>query len=384
MADPQPPLFPESEQSQDGLAKPSSAPSSGNDRVLLSILALSSLKGLGKGAILGLHRALGGVDKVWEADKSSLESALRRARVPRYKILAEEIFGKKDSLLEKGERLRENLSSRNIQFVLGDELPESLRIIKDPPPWLFVQGDLGALYLRPAVAVVGTRRPSDKGREAARKVVRMLAAYPVAVVSGLAEGIDEEIHAEALEEGLKNIAFLGHGINIVFPKQTERLRERIVESGGAIASEYLPDEKYNKAYFVRRNRLQAALSDLVIPIEAGERSGTAHTVRFAIEYQKGLVGVGWTGAGGVQKLVREAGYPVLPVFSRQGLRQLDRVIQDLVRRAGKNPDPTSRAKKRFLSEVSSRCLTWEDRASLLDALKAFLEEVEEDECMQNP
>jgi len=384
MADPQPPLFPESEQSQDGLAKPSSAPSSGNDRVLLSILALSSLKGLGKGSILGLHRALGGVDKVWEADKSSLESALRRARVPRYKILAEEIFGKKDSLLEKGERIRENLSSRNVQFVLGDELPESLRTIKDPPPWLFVQGDLDALYLRPAVAVVGTRRPSDKGREAARKVVRMLAAYPVAVVSGLAEGIDEEVHAEALEESLKNVAFLGHGINIVFPKQTERLRERIVENGGAIASEYLPNEKYNKAYFVRRNRLQAALSDLVIPIEAGEQSGTAHTVRFAIEYRRGLVGVGWTGASGVQKLVREAGHPVVPVFSRQGLRQLDLAIQSLVRRAGRTPDPTLRAKKRFLSEISSRCLTREDRASLLGALKAFLEKVEEDECMQNP
>ncbi len=384
MADPQPPLFPEGEQSQGGLAKPSGAPGSDNDRVLLSILALSSLRGLGKGSILGLHRALGGVDKVWEADKSSLESALRRARAPRYKVLAEEIFEKRDSLLEKGERLKERLSSRNIRFVWGDELPESLRNIKDSPPWLFVQGDFGALYLRPAVAVVGTRRPSDKGREAARKVVRMLAAYPVAVVSGLAEGIDEEVHAEALGEGLRNVAFLGHGINVVFPKQTQRLRERIVESGGAIASEYLPDEKYNKAYFVQRNRLQAALSDLVIPIEAGEQSGTAHTVRFALEYQKGLVGVAWVGASGVQKLVREAGFPVVPVFSRQGLRQLDLTLQSLVRRAGRRPDPTSRAKKRFLSEISSRCLTREDRASLLGALKEFLEEMEEDECTQNP
>ena len=308
---------------------------------------------------------------------------MRRAKAPRYRVLAEEILKRRDSLLEEGERRKESLDARNVHFIWGNALPEPLRSIASAPPWLFVQGDPSALYLRPAVAVVGTRRPSEKGREAAKKVVRMLAAYPLTVVSGLAEGIDEEVHAEALEENLKNVAFLGHGINIVFPKQTQRLRERIVESGGAIASEYLPDEKYNKAYFVQRNRLQAALSDLVIPIEAGVQSGTAHTVRFAIEYKKALVGVAWAGVNGVHRLVREAGFPVVPVFSRQGLRQLDRAMQDLVRRVGKNPDPTSRAKRRFKSEISSRCLTRGGIVSLLEDLKKLVEATEEDECMRD-
>src|SRR5581483_3610411 len=128
-------------------------------------------------------------------------------------------------LLERGEKELARLADRNIRVIGPSALLERLRTIDGvSPKSLFVEGRVSALDTRPVVAVVGTRQPSELGLEAARIIARVLAPYPVMVVSGLAEGIDGQVHYHSLHLGGKIVAFLGHGINLTFPETTAGLR----------------------------------------------------------------------------------------------------------------------------------------------------------------
>ncbi len=97
----------------------------------------------------------------------------------------------------------------------------------------------------------------------------------------MASGIDQIIHKNSLRFDIKTIAFIGTGILLNYPSGSEKLRQEIHQKGGAIVSEYLPHDSYSAANFVHRNRLQAGLARVVIPVEWQEKGGTAHTVRFA-------------------------------------------------------------------------------------------------------
>ena len=135
----------------------------------------------------------------------------------------------------------------------------------------------------PSVTIVGTRKPSEDGLFLARYVGACLADWPAATVSGLAAGIDQLAHESSLRAEVPTIAVLGTGILDNYPKDSQVLRDRILGAGGAIVSEYLPRASYSAENFVQRNRLQAALGRVLIPVEWARRSGTAHTVRFATE-----------------------------------------------------------------------------------------------------
>jgi DNA protecting protein DprA len=158
--------------------------------------------------------------------------------------------------------------------------PRALLDLERPPHWLFVQGTTAPLSM-PAVAIVGTRKPSEDGLFLARYVGACLGDWPVATVSGLATGIDQLAHDSSLRAAVPTIAVLGTGILDNYPKGSADVRRRILEGGGTIVSEYLPRASYSAENFVQRNRLQAALGRVLIPVEWARRSGTAHTVRFA-------------------------------------------------------------------------------------------------------
>jgi predicted Rossmann fold nucleotide-binding protein DprA/Smf involved in DNA uptake len=197
-----------------------------------------------------------------------------------------------------------------------------------------------------------------------------MARYPsLTLVSGLAEGIDEAAHRESLRLGLKNLAFLGHGIHHLFPETTRELRDQIVAQGGAIASEYLPHEKYRRAYFVRRNRLQAAISDLVIPVEAAEKSGTAHTINFAHAYQRPIVGLRWTGANGILTAIDSFGQVAVDIFSDQGIQQLDAIFRELAEAHQQDVFAFEQTRRAFLRELSTRRTRPADLERLIDALR---------------
>ena len=120
-------------------------------------------------------------------------------------------------------------------------------------------------------------------------IISFLAGNNLATVSGLAHGIDQTVHVESLRYGLPTIGVLGTGILSNYPKGSEELRDSIVQAGGAIITEYLPNQSYSAENFVRRNRLQAALGDVLIPCEWAIKSGTAHTVKFAKKYNKKII-----------------------------------------------------------------------------------------------
>src|SRR5262249_19695719 len=126
--------------------------------------------------------------------------------------------------------------------------------LPNPPYWLFVRGKSEPLN-RPALAVVGTREPSEDGIFLARYVSACLPYWDAPTISGLAAGIDQQVHEYSLRFKWPTIAVLGTGILSDYPKGAMDLKERIVANGGAIISEYLPYESYSAQNFVMRNRL---------------------------------------------------------------------------------------------------------------------------------
>lgn len=182
------------------------------------------------------------------------------------------------------------LQNEQIQVIHLEQenFPQALREIADPPRWLFVQGNLAALH-KPALGIVGTRKPSNDGLFLANYVGACLHYFDTVTVSGLALGIDQIIHKLSIRAKIPTIAFIGTGILQNYPDGSSQLRREICEHGGAIVSEYLPYQSYSQENFVRRNRLQAGLSKIILPVEWKEKSGTAHTVKFAHQAHKKLV-----------------------------------------------------------------------------------------------
>lgn len=159
-------------------------------------------------------------------------------------------------------------------------IPKLLQNIPDPPSELFVKGNLSDDF---KIAVVGTRRSTSEGRLIARTIAAELARTDITVVSGLAMGIDTASHEGCLEYGGKTIAVLGTGIDNIYPKQNERLAERIIAGGGAIVSEYPETTPGYKDNFLRRNRIISGLCEAIVVVEAPTRSGSLSTANFAAE-----------------------------------------------------------------------------------------------------
>jgi DNA processing protein len=163
----------------------------------------------------------------------------------------------------------------------SDLYPSLLRLIPDPPPLLYACGNLQLLTRVDAVAVVGTRNPTELGLRIARKVARHFAERGYVIVSGLAKGIDTAAHLGALDAGGATVAVLGTPLDRIYPAENRPLAERILEAGGLLVSERPPGASVNKRDFVRRDRIQSGLSLAVFPIQTGIAGGTLHTVKFA-------------------------------------------------------------------------------------------------------
>jgi DNA processing protein len=258
-------------------------------------VALSKIRGVGVRTLRALYEKCGQFAKVWDLPKNDLISFATRLKLRDPALIADAIINDKQRLLNSASQDMEAFVHRNIHVLTIDdpEFPASLRQTPDPPYWLFVEGNANILSSNNLVAVVGTRRPTTFGLRLTRHVTTILAKHRFPVVSGLAEGIDATAHETALDFDAPCVAILGNGISIIFPRATSGIRLRIVQSNGAVVSEYLPYDSYQKARFVQRNRIQAAISRAVIPVEWNEHGGTAHTVRFAEKYGRLVILVGY-------------------------------------------------------------------------------------------
>ena len=172
----------------------------------------------------------------------------------------------------------------------ADYPKQILEPLHDPPAVLFVRGDLSLVRRGPAVAVVGARRGTARGRRTATQLGVDLARAGVTVVSGLAIGIDAAAHEGCVDVGGAAVVVLPRGLDAAYPARHAPLYRRILERGLAI-SEYLPGEPARKERFVARNRLVAAFAQVTVVVEAGAGSGALHTAEFAHQLGREVMAV---------------------------------------------------------------------------------------------
>jgi DNA processing protein len=184
---------------------------------------------------------------------------------------------------EEQVKLAEKNHIRIITFQ-DENYPEALKSIYDPPPFLFVRGEIRPND-RNAVAIVGSRLASVYGRRITERIGRELAKSGITVVSGLARGIDSIAHLSALKEGGRTLAVFGSGLDVIYPPENQKLAEKMTTCG-AIISEFFLGTKPEAPNFPRRNRLISGLSLGVVIVEAGEKSGALLTAACALEQNR--------------------------------------------------------------------------------------------------
>lgn len=187
------------------------------------------------------------------------------------------------------ERARHEIASARaagaeLVTVLDDAYPANLRVIYNLPPFLFYRGSLERGDTR-SIAVVGTRKASADGLDAARRMAGHLVDAGVTVLSGLALGVDTAAHEEALARGGRTIAVLGTGILHCYPKQNTSLAERIAEKG-ALVSQFWPSQSPARYTFPRRNVVTSGMAQGTVVIEASSTSGAKMQARLALEHGK--------------------------------------------------------------------------------------------------
>ena len=170
--------------------------------------------------------------------------------------------------------------------------PKNLARIRNPPARIFYRGNLNNGLFKKSIAVVGSRRMTRYGKDVIDKFVSLFATNNIATISGFMYGVDTEVHQKTIEYGGKTVAVFGCGLDIVYPPENEKLYTQILESGGAVISEYEPKAKPHLWKFPQRNRIVAGLSSLgVLIIEAGEKSGSLITARIARQEGKKVYAV---------------------------------------------------------------------------------------------
>lgn len=203
----------------------------------------------------------------------------------------------------------------NLKILEKKDIPKDLREIPQPPKKLYLWGELPKENVV-CLAVVGSRKATTYGKDAVRKLILGLKGHPIAIVSGLAVGIDALSHEAALEAGLFTIAFPGSGISDAALSYNPNIKliKRIVDSGGCLISEFEPDLKAAYWTFPMRNRLVAGISKASLIIEAQEKSGTLITARMALDYNKEVLAVpgpiNSEFSKGTNKLIRQGATPI--------------------------------------------------------------------------
>jgi DNA processing protein len=184
--------------------------------------------------------------------------------------------GKKDNWLQKE---KAEMTRAGMQFLTEEDYPELLRQIYDPPVGLYLKG---AAPKNPCIGVVGTRQPSLYGQRLCHEIVSALAEAGFCIVSGMARGIDSIAHKAALSVGGETIAFLGCGLDIIYPPENLNLYREISEKGGVL-SEFPLGRKADRRTFPMRNRLVSGISSATIVIESAASGGSLITAQFAAE-----------------------------------------------------------------------------------------------------
>ena len=332
----------------------------------VTLLALSHIGGVGYWSIRKIYSQIEGIENIWDYTNQELHDKFEAMKLKNASKIIEKILSEKKRLFDKAINTLKLLDERKISLILksDDIFPARLRIINDSPLWLFVEGNIDILSEFNIIAIVGTRKPSDEGLKLSEKVSSILTNKGNIILSGLAKGIDSEAHKANISLKGKSIAILGTGINHIFPASSARERKGIIDNGGAVISEYFPDENYSRRSFYWRNRLQSGLAYAIIPIEFNKNSGTEHTINFAAEHKKPIYGVfdssmGIAVSSEVEQILNERGYKSIDI-KNNGEKLFEKLNQHIHSKSG---DKKLKSNIDYQSDNNSEAQTQEGNSS---------------------
>ncbi|MBB6631204.1 DNA-processing protein DprA [Clostridium algidicarnis] len=211
------------------------------------------------------------------------------------------------------EELSEMIFKNEMKYCFYGEsvYPYFLKNIEEPPFVLFYKGEIEKLQNHTNISIIGSRKCSNYGEEMAKQIIKGLNGYDINIISGGARGIDSIAHNISLKEGLYTTAVLGCGLDLIYPKENKTLYDEISKRG-CIISEFMPGTPPYKINFPRRNRIISGLSELVIIVEAAERSGTLITANYALLQGKDVMAVPgsyyWKQSRGCNDLIKDGAY----------------------------------------------------------------------------
>jgi DNA processing protein len=241
---------------------------------------LNMTPGIGPRAAAKLLERFGSAEAVYSATRAELEQL---------RLVPEAI----DTIIGRDLQAAAEAEIKLVRKLSGDILllddgvyPSSLREIYDPPIVIYVKGSWSECLDQPCIAVVGSRRCSTYGQNAALMIARDLAQRGVTVVSGFARGIDAAAHRGALEAGGRTVAVLGTGIDECYPRDHRKLAAEILDKGGALVTQFPLGTPPVSENFPYRNRIISGLSLGVVVVEASENSGSLITARLAMEQNR--------------------------------------------------------------------------------------------------
>jgi DNA processing protein len=241
--------------------------------------------GIGPRAAAKLLERFGSAEAVYRATRAELEH-LRLPPEAVDTIIARDLLSRAEAEIFSVKKLGGEI------LLLDDGIyPSLLREIYDPPIVLYVKGAWSDCLDRPCIGVVGSRRCSTYGQNAAIMLGRDLAQRGITVVSGFARGIDAAAHRGALEAGGRTVAVLGTGIDEVYPRDHKKLAAEILDRGGALVSQFPLGTPPVSENFPYRNRIISGLSLGIVVVEAAENSGSLITARLAMEQNREVFAV---------------------------------------------------------------------------------------------
>ncbi len=195
-------------------------------------------------------------------------------------------------ILLTAERELEFIHSNNIKvcFYLDADFPQRLIHYHDAPLLLYYQGNMNLNHTR-TVGIVGTRKPTEPGKIICNEIIEGLLDYDVAIISGLAYGIDIHAHKKALELGIPTLACLGHGLHMVYPAAHRKQAKEMKTGKGGLITEFTSEEKPDGPHFPMRNRIIAGMSDALVVVETANKGGSMITAEIANQYNKDVFAV---------------------------------------------------------------------------------------------
>ena len=258
------------------------------------------MKGFGPVSQNALLDICGDIDSCFCADYAELMRDDGRKLLGQKRIKSFVLQREDDRLWNLAEGILQSLELSGVDAVTAEDpaYPKRFRNIKDMPILLYIKGALLINEFNNSIGIVGARRCTREGKDEAIDIASGAVNANAAVISGMAKGIDAYAHTAALKSRGYTIAVLGNGADICYPKEHEKLYEKIAEHG-CILSEYHPGTLPREYYFPKRNRLIAALSDKLYVIDAGRHSGTDTTVENGKKYGREVILCGKAEEGGL-------------------------------------------------------------------------------------